>query len=250
MGQFLSTQIQASNTETQEAYMQRIIDAFTGIDPRITCSTTASAQYADTSGHATFDFNIDNKYAIRFYRRQANNTNDNSFFISTIINGVQYDQSSAVRFVYASTQGSGLVANGCFKVSIFKTDEDLIIWLGVHHDTPISAQLPSTYTAALICDEDDNYYSRGYYNSNTPIAYSMYKCDDGTSNYNVVKCLAYAEAPGIISYVRENPISGNGLYLANAKNLIGCSTVSIGSVLAFPTGKNYFAVDPNVIIEI
>ena len=250
MGQFLSTQIQASNTETQQEYMQRVINAFTSIDPRITCSTTSAAQYADTSGHATFDFDIDNKYVIRFYRRNVNSNNDNSFFISTIINGVQYDQSSAIRFVYASTQGSGLVVNGCFKVSIFKTDEDLIIWLGVHHDTPISDQLPSTYSSALIYDESDNYYSRGIPANNSPLNYSLYKCDDGTSNYNVVKCLGYAEAPGIISYVRENPISGNGLYLSNAKNLIGCSTVSLGSVLAFPSGKNYFAVHPNVIIEI
>lgn len=250
MGQFISTQIHASDVETQEQYMQRVIDTICGIDSRITCNTTASAQYADSSAHATFDFNIDDEYVLRFYRRNVNSSNDASFFISTIINGVEYDRSSNVRMFYTAGTAQTQVVNGYLKVSAFLTDEDIFLWIGAHHDQPIQDLLPSSYATCMVCDKNDNYYAKGIPANNSPLSYSLYKCDDGTANYNIVKCLNYAEAPGIISYIREAPISGNGQLFANAKNLITCTTVPIGSTLAFPSGTNYFAVEANVIIDI
>lgn len=250
MGHFVTTQIHASDTETQEQYMQRVVDTICGIDSRITCNTTASAQYADSTAHASFDFNINNKYVLRLYRRNVNSSNDSSFFISVIINGIEYERSSNIRMFYTAGTATTLVLNGYLKVSAFLTDEDVFLWIGAHHDQPIQDLLPSSYSTCLVCDKNNNFYAKGLPANINPLSYALYKCDDGTANYSVVKCLTYSEAPGLISYIREAPISGNGQLFANAKNLITCTTVPIGSTLAFPTGVNYFAVDPNVIIDI
>ena len=247
---FITEQIHAGASETELEYVQRIIDTITGIDDRITCNTTAAAQYADTSATATFDFDIDGKYAIRFKRAAVNSSNARGFIVSIIVNEVEYAQSgSTLRFWYAQTTSSGAVQNGWFKTSAYATDNTIFIWFGAHHDTEISDICPSMYASALITDGDNVNYANGVASSNDIASASFYKTDDGTSGFSLPKLLAYTDALGMISIIKNgNPIKSAGGFVSFAKDLIPSSTRTVGDQVVFD-GHTYFAVGTNLLIK-
>lgn len=247
---FISDQIHAAITETQLDYMQRIVDTITSIDPRITCNTTAAAQYADDTNTATFDFSIDDKYIIRIKRRNVNSNNDSSFFISMIVNNIEYNISSAIRMFYTSGKASTAVTNGWFKIAAYVSDNDIFIWFGAHHDTAISDILPTTYSTLLITDMNDVNYCGSVAGSNDVTAVGLYKCSDGTTGYALVKCLNYTESAGNISYIENNPISSTGAFASYAKDIKACTTIGAGTSIVLLTGEKCFAVGTNALVLI
>lgn len=248
---FISNQIHAAATETQTQWVQRIIDTITAIDPRITCDTTAAAQYADDSNTATFDFNINDEYILRFTRGAVNSSNTNGFIISMIVNNTEYPVLSNTRMWYTSGKADTAVTNGYFKVSAFLSQNNIFIWFGFHHDQEISDILPTKFGISLIADENNIYYCNFVTASNDIAPAGLYKCSDGTTGYSLVKCLNYAENVGNISLIEnyKNPIASTGAFATFAKDLIACSTIAIGSSITID-GKNYFAVSTNIIAPV
>lgn len=248
---FVTNQIHAASAETQVEWVQRIVDLITGIDLRITCNTTAAEQYADDADTATFDFNIDNKYILRFTRRAVNGSNANGFDISIVVNETEYSVVSGVRMWYASGTGSSAVSNGYFKVSAFESDDNIFIWFGCHHDAEISDLLPSNFGTMIILDENYNSYCGAISASNDFGGVSLYKCEDGTSGFSFLKPLNYTESVGNISIIDNcfNPIANAGAFATFAKSLIACSTVAAGSSMVIE-GKTYFAISTNILEEV
>lgn len=246
---FITAQIHAGATETELEYIQRIIDTITGIDSRITCNTTAAAQYADTSGTATFDFDIDGKYTIRFKRANTNSSQTYSYKFSIIVDSVEYAISSNIRVFYSNSTSSTVVRDGWFKVSAYITDNTIFLWFGAHHDTEIADICPSNYSSSLITDGDNVNYANGVASSNDIASASFYKTDDGTSGFSLPKLLAYTDALGMISIIKNgNPIKNSGGFVSFAKDLIPSSTRTVGEQVVFD-GHTYFAVGTNLLIK-
>ena len=192
---FYSDQIHAGATETEIEFVQRIIDMITGIDPRITCNTTAAAQYLDTTATATFDFDIDGKYILRMKRAAVNSQQVSTYKFSTIIDDVEYNVSGAIRMWTTNSTGSTVVGNGYDKVSAYVTDNDIFIWFGAKYNSEVTDIFPNNYLTGFVTDDNDNAYCYGYYNSNDVQAQSFYKTD-GTAGFSLVKVLNYAEEAG------------------------------------------------------
>jgi hypothetical protein len=250
---FVSSMIQTASGETEVEYAQRIIDTICALDSRITCNTTAAAQYADSTSAstATFDIDIDNRYIFRLKRKNTNNNATTGFLCSIVVDGSEYAVSATnLRWWYTNSTANTVIGTGYFKVSAFLDDNNIFIWIGMHHDTPISAVFPTNYSTATITDLDDNAYAAGLNNSNLIADASYYKCDDGSTGYQLTKVLNFIDQAGTISYLQNMnaPIYSNGNPAKFAKGLIASSTRTLGESLFFD-GKSYFAVGTNVLIE-
>lgn len=250
---FITREIQASSTNTEIQFVQRIIDLITGIDPRITCNTTAAQQYADltSASRATFDIDIDGKFQIRLKRSATNNTQTAQYIYSIIVNGNEYKISNAARWWTTNTIGTGTVSNGFFRVSAFITENVIFLWFGSNYGTNVSIFPTSNpYSVGLIKDDNNNSFCNGVWNSTNIEDTPFYKCSDGTANYLLVKPLNYTEGAGTIAYIDKNPISSDGAFSSFAKDILACSTVALGASVALPNGKNYFAIGTNIMCEI
>lgn len=252
---FKSEQIQASNTETEKEFMQRIINLICAVDTtRISCSTTAEAQYSDSTATATFDINIDNNYSLRIKRGAVNSSGTNNFWFSIIVDGVEYCKSSAaIRLWSSGTSGSGTgaVGGGYVKVSCYVDNDFIFIWFGTKHNGPVTETFPTQYCTAFVTDEDDECYASGLYNSTDIASQQYYKCSDAGAGYYLIKPLDYVDQAGTISYLANMyvPISSNGNPSKFARGLIASSTRTLGESLFFD-GKSYFAIGTNILTEI
>ena len=249
---FVSSMIQASSNETEIEFMQRVIDFICSFDSRITCNTTAAAQYADLTSASTATFNIDinSEYKIRLTRKSSNDKQSYGFTYSIIVNGAEYVIYSNARWWYANAYPTSKVQNGYFKMSAFIDNDHIFMWFGNHHDTAIVATFPTNYSSALITDDDDDTYAAGLSGSNLITDASFYRCDDATTGYVMPKVLNFIDQAGTISYLQNMnaPIYSNGNPAKFAKGLVASSTRTLGESLFFD-GKSYFAVGTNILIE-
>lgn len=236
---------------TEVAYLQLIIDTITGLDSRITCNTTAVAQYADTSATATFDFDINGKYIIRMKRAAVNSTSTRQFKISVIINEAEYNISSAINIWLTNTTATGAgVGGGYFRITAWLSEGAMLFWFGGHYNQEVPVFPTSNfgrYVTALIYDENNVAIAGGLYNYDDISAIGYYKCDDGTAGYSLAKPLNYTDGIDKISYIENNPISTSGLFSSFAKDLIASSTIALGTSIVID-GKTYFAVATNLLV--
>lgn len=251
----------AYSGETEVEYVQRIINLITSMDSRITCNTTAAAQYADTSATATIDFNINNSYILRFKRAQANSTGTQYWWISIIIDGVEYYKgpstgTTGMRFWTSSSTANSTIGSGAFKITTCADDDFLFVWIGMNYDTSSSQFndiFQKNYCMAFITDEDDEVYATALNRQNSTDLASgeFYRCSNGSAGFSLTKPLDYIDQVGTISYLMNmyTPIANNGAPAKYAQGLIACSTRSLGDSLTFD-GKNYFAVGTNILAEI
>lgn len=248
---FNSYQIHAGSTDTEIEWVQRIIDTICGIDSRVTCNTTAAAQYADltSAARATFDIDINGKYKLRLKRSATNNTQTSQYIFSIIVNESEYSISSAIRMWTTNTAGTGTVSNGYFKVSALVTDNDIIMWFGAAYGSEISDIFPKNYASGYISGASDAAYCFGVYNSNDIIAQALYKTD-GLTGFSLVKPLNFTEAAGNIAIINNcfNPIASSGAFADFTKDLISCSTLTIGSSVIID-GEAYLAIGTNLLIK-
>lgn len=237
---------------SEDAYLQNIIDTIVGLDSRITCDTTAAAQYSDSSATATFDFDIDGKYQIRFKRSAANNVNKRTYKISVIIDGSEYNISDEITMWLTNTTSTGSgVGGGYFRVTAWLSDNAMIFWFGGHYNIEPSIFPQPTnvgrYITALILDDNNIAIAGGLKSSDDILSISYYKCSDGSAGFSLVKPLNYTEEVGKISYISNNPISTGGAFSSFAKDLISSSTVTLGSSIVID-GKTYLAVATNLLV--
>lgn len=249
------------NGETEVEYIQRIINLITSMDSRITCNTTAAAQYADTSATATIDFNINNSYILRFKRAAVNSTTTQYWWITIVIDGTEYYKgpstgNTGLRFWGSASTANSVINGGAFKVTTCADDDFLFVWIGMNYDynsSQFNDIFQKNYCTAFITDEDDNVYATALNRGNSTDLASgeFYKCSNGTAGFYLTKPLNYIDQVGTISYLINmyTPIANSGAPAKYAQGLIACSTRSLGDSLTFD-GKNYFAVGTNILAEI
>lgn len=245
--------------ETEVEYVQRIINLITSMDSRITCNTTAAAQYADTSATATIDFNINNSYVLRLKRAAVNSTTTTYWWFSIIIDGVEYYKVSGnngLRFWTSASTANSTIGSGAFKITTCADNDFLFVWIGMNYDTGSSQFndiFQKNYCTAFITDEDDEVYATALNKQNSTDLASgeFYKCSNGSAGFSLIKPLNYIDQVGTISYLMNmyTPIANSGAPAKYAQGLMACSTRSLGDSLTFD-GKNYFAVGTNILAEI
>ena len=246
---YVSTMIQASSTETEVQFVQRIVDMFTGLDSRITCNTTAAAQYVDNDAKATFDFDINNQYKLRMKRSAINSSQNTQWNFSIVIDDLEYVISNNSRLWQNNSTKNTTVGNGYDKVTAFIDEKFIFIWFGANYGEPVTSLFPTMYGTALITD-GTNYYATGVKGTNDIASGAFYKCDDGSSGFALTKVLNFIDQAGTISYLQNMnaPIYANGAPAKFAEGLIASSTRTLGESLFFD-GKSYFAVGTNILAE-
>lgn len=253
---FTSTILQGGANETEIEYMQRVVDTLCALDSRITCNTTAAAQYEDltTDYTATFDIDIDGEYQLRLKRARTNGDTSGiqGCFFSIIVDGNEYCKSSAAPRLWSNqTKPTQTVGTGYYlKIAAFIDDEHIFIWIGGATNTSNIPFFPSGYSTGMIIDNDDKYYASGVHNSNLITEQSFYKCEDASAGFMMPKALNYIDAPGTISYLQnlDAPLYSNGSPAKFATGLVASSTRTLGESLFFD-GKSYLAIGTNILIE-
>lgn len=253
---FTSTILQGGANETEIEYVQRIIDTLCALDSRITCNTTAAAQYADltTASTATFDIDIDGEYQFRLKRSRTNGdtTGVQGLFCSIIVDSNEYCRGNNFPRMWANqTKPTDAVGTGYYlKIAAFIDTEHIFIWMGGATNISNIAFFPVGYCTGMIIDDNDKYYASGVYNSNLITEQSFYKCEDASAGFMMPKVLNYIDAPGTISYLQnlDAPLYSNGSPARFATGLIASSTRTLGESLFFD-GKNYLAIGTNILIE-
>ena len=253
---YVSTILQGGANETEIEYMQRVVDTLCALDSRITCNTTAAAQYADltTDYTATFDIDIDGEYQLRLKRSKTNGHTSGiqGYFFSIIVDGNEYCKSTAAPRMWSNqTTPTQTVGTGYyFKIAAFIDTEHIFIWMGGATNTSNIAFFPVGYCTGMLIDGDGKYYASGVHNSNLITEQSFYKCENASAGFMMPKVLNYIDEPGTISYLQNlyAPLYSNGSPAKFATGLIASSTRTLGESLFFD-GKNYLAIGTNILIE-
>lgn len=249
---YKSVQVSASGTTTEIEQMQIIIDAITGLDPRITCNTTAAAQFADltSASRAEFEFTVNDKFSFKMKRATTNDARTQNYTFTTIINGVVYS-SKNIKMWNNIILPSGLPTVGSsFKIAMFDTEGEIIIWIGVNATGGVSSQYPNNYCLGLIKTSDDKYLASGVADNNNIMSQSFYDCDSVAGGFSIVNMIPYGVDVGQIHLLtgNYNPILLGGVIDSYTLDLIPCSTVTLFASLTI-RGHLYFAIGTNLIVQ-
>lgn len=250
---YKSVQVSASGNTTEIDQMQLIIDAITGLDARITCNTTSAQQFADltSASRAEFEFTVNDKFSFKMTRAITNDAKTQNYTFTTIINGVVYS-SKNIKMWNNIIFPSGLPTVGSsFKIAMFDTEGEIIIWIGVNATGGVSDQYPNNYCLGLIKTSDDKYLASGVADNNNIMSQSFYVCDSVAGGYSLVQMIPYAVDAGQIHILTGifNPILLGGVVDSYAVDLIPCSTVTLFAPLTIG-GRSYFAIGTNLLVEI
>ena len=236
-----------ADSMTEIQCIDAIISYLTGLDSRITCDTTTTAQYADSSNTATFNFSIDGKYIIRLKRNSANSSTTRSWAWSNIVNGVAVANAAINMWRYpilpteAIYESHNLIVDSCIG------QEEILLWMQ-------SDYLGTRFNSGLVKDENstDCYagYSGGSSSYSSLLNSSWYRCADCASGYTFPNMINFAAPAGHISYSTIAPMTCSGVLTLYAKDILSCSTVARGSSISLPSGVNYYAIETNHMIKL
>ena len=248
---YKSVQVSASGNATEIEQIQIIIDAITGLDPRITCNTTSTQQFADLTSASTaeFEFVVNSKFSFKMTRAQNNASSTSGYKFTTIINGAIYSSKSIQMWNIIKPEGK-CTTGASFKIAMFDTENEIIIWIGTNPSGGVSDQYPNKYCLGLIKTSDNKYLASGVADTNDIMSQSFYDCDSVAGGFSIVKMIPYGVEVGQIHLLtgNYNPILLGGVIDSYTLDLIPCSTVTLFASLTI-RGHLYFAIGTNLIVQ-
>lgn len=245
------------NNRTEPNIMQLVVDAMTSIDPRITCDTTVTDQYSDTSNTATFNFSVDGAYDIQFKRYAINSTSSHGFSIALYINGAEYGKLSQYWW-RNDTPYDSLHGDFRFRVKSIVGSGFIGIWMGVGAWASYAFTIPLPHTYMTIYTTDGNGNKFGSYYLNTEdfsycldIMQGSFCKSDGSVGYTAAyTSMNFIDAPGTISYIQHLPLLQSGTVLFDIPELVACSNISIGTSIALDNGNIYLAIGNHTLVPL
>ena len=232
-----------ASTMTEIQCLDAIISYLTGLDSRITCDTTTTAQYADSSNTATFNFSIDGKYIIQLKRRYVNSSTCRTWDWSNIVNGITVGSIGINMWRYPILPTEDLEESHNWIVDSCIGQEEILLWMQ-------SDYLGTRFNSGLVKDENSTDCYAGYSTGTSLLGGAFYRCSDCASGYTFPNMINFAAPAGHISYSTIAPMACNGVLTLYAKDILSCSTVARGSSISLPSGVNYYAIETNHMIKV
>lgn len=225
-----------NSSQTEKDFLAEIVSYITSLDSRITCDTTADIQFSDPTNTPTFNFDIFGKYKFRLTRRYVLSTSDQYYYLSIVINGVEVNKMQ-----------SQIINNNRAERFINVIGENYF-FLFYGNGAPNSITM--NWSTGLVSTNTDSF--AGGVSSTNILSAIFYDTQTNLTSY--LPTLINFEAPiGELIYSELQPIAtgtGTGILIDYIKDLYSCSTVPQFSSLGLDTGKNYYAVDSNIMVEI
>lgn len=227
--------LKRASGQTEESFLDDVVNYIVSLSPQITCDTTAAIQFADSSNTPTFNFSFNGKCDFRLKRANPLTMTNVNYVFSTIVRGAENNQHS---FNFANSQYYQRF------VSII-SDDFILLYYGWGGSTSVNL----TWSMGLVKTEDA--YYAGYSYSNNLINSGTF-CDVDTGiAANFPALINYTAPAGTLIYSELHPIKGGGdILLGYIRGLYSCSTVTNFTSIGLDIGKNFFAIGTHSMVEI
>lgn len=109
---------------------------------------------------------------------------------------------------------------------------------------------------AWITDGNNNNYVGTYYAYGSTYNYleigdlEFVKVSNNATGYSFVKMINFAAPAGNVAYSSIAPLANGGQLALYASDVLSCSTLTRGSTISLPNGKNYLTIGSNTMVEI
>lgn len=236
-----------TNTGTEIEFMQGLVDLICGLDSSITVvdvngnPTTVAEQYEERSSTNTPQFIFEFGTGFNLGIKRNNSTNNS-------VDKIQVGVGSGTNISYNGSFWGGnftIDTDATRKqfVTYIKSDTMVGIWMG-----PYTASFTSEVRASILklITPTANYVG-GLYNSNAVMTSNFIGTD---STHTLYTLLSYRADAGNIDYINYSIFMSGGVKSFTFPDIYSCSTVSIGTSIALPNGKNYFAIGTNSMVEV
>lgn len=235
-----------TNTGTEIDFMEGLVDLICGLDSSITVvdvngnPTTVAEQYEERSStnipQFIFEFGTGFNLGIK-----RNNTTDNP------VDKIQVGVGSGTNISYKGSFWGGNFAidtdasRGQY-IAYLKSDTMIGIWIGAY-----TGSFTSSVSASILklITPTANYVGGVISNA---VMTSNFISNNSTSTLYTL--LSYNAGAGNIDYINHSMFMSGGAKSFAFPDIYSCSTVSIGTSIALPNGKNYFAIGTNSMVEV
>jgi hypothetical protein len=236
-----------TNTGTEIDFMEGLVDLICGLDSSITVvdvngnPTTVAEQYEERSSTNTPQFIFEFGTGFNLGIKRNNSTNN-------VVDKIQVGVGSGTNISYNGSFWGDTLAidtdgNRSQFVAYLKSDTMVGIWIG-----PYTGSFTYNIRASILklITPTANYVG-GIYNSNAVMTSNFI---GNNSNNNFYTLLSYNAEAGNIDYINHSIFMSGGVKSFTFPDIYSCSTVSIGTSIALPNGKNYFAIGTNALVEV
>lgn len=236
-----------TNTGTEIDFMEGLVDLICGLDSSITVvdvngnPTTVAEQYEERSSTNTPQFIFEFGTGFNFGIKRNNTTNNP-------VDKIQVGVGSGTNITYyGSFWGNSLAidtdaARKQF-VAYLKSDTMAGIWIGQYNGS-FTANVRASILKLITPTAN---YVGGIYNSNAVMTSNFISNNSTNTLYTL---LSYSSAAGNIDYINHSIFMSGGVKSFTFPDIYSCSTVSMGTSIALPNGKNYFAIGTNSMVEV
>lgn len=237
--QFLYT-----NNGNEIAFMQGLIDLILNIsgDVKVEDASgneiTVADAYSDLTSAttATFYLNFGAGTRIKFIRGNHNAAAIDHFWVSDAT------ESFGLRLYFGGDMYVGTTAARSFYVTYINSENFFAFWLG---DYNISSVSSSKVNFSRVINAGAKYFE--FASGINPFSNPFY--GNNLTGY-FLTLLNYAAPAGYINYIESAAFVSGGTKQFETNEIKPCSTIPQFSSIALPIGKNYFAVSPNLMVEI
>lgn len=236
MATILDNTLKYNSSQTEKDFISDIVSYIISIDSRITCDTTVDIQFSDPTNTPTFNFDIFGKYKFRLARRSVLSTSDSFYNLSIVINGVELNK----------MQSQIINSNRAERFITVIGENYFFLFYG--NGAPNSITM--NWSTGLVVTDNDSF--AGGVSTTNILSAIFYDTQTNTTAY-LPKLINFKAPVGELIFSELQPIAtgiGTGILIDYIKDIYSCSNVVQFSSLGLDTGKNYFAVDTNIMVEI
>ena len=251
----IATQTWNCYDQTQIWLFQQIYDFIMGLEEGITCDSTVDAEFnnEDPSHVATLNFTIRDNFILRVKRSAGNDTKTTVVTVwSLIVNNQVKFEINLNTWRSGGYPGDTCGYDNYYRLKAVLTDNFVGIWVQGNWGKDITTPFPTDWRAVRVTDGTTTFVGA----SNATGTNNIIGCDyfdlEGNGPFNIKVVLPFQAGPGEIYYSELTPLApatgASNTY--NLGDLVSCSTVIAGSSIALANGKNYWAVAPNLMLEV
>lgn len=239
-----------SSNGTEKEFMSDFISYLTGLDTKITCSSSVDTEFSDSDlTHVpTFNFSIDGKLAFTLTRSAALNTNSNTYSLACASTSVDIRWPDSVAYSAEHYRGffvSYLINDNFVLLSINSTKRNNNNQPEQVNNNIIYAGSSGTKSYWSAVTNLDWRTRTNLYSISGRIFHEINGSDSGTFTSR----FSYACPPGEIDYVKSSAYLDSGVKKFDITSIYDCTTVALGDTVSLKDGA-YLAVGTNQLVKV